>query len=123
MYLPTYCTPFKCVCMSSSLYLLSLHLPQVLELPKETFITALHWYPSQSGGAKRGGASELCALGTTNGEERREKGRRGGVWRREEERGEEGREGEERGGEETKGPITCYFVCTVQCRICTYARM
>ena len=94
MYLRTYCTPFKCVCMSSSLCLLSLRLPQVLELPKETFITALHWYPSQSGGAKRGGASELCALGTTNGEEWREKGRRGGVRRRGERR-----EGKERRGE------------------------
>ena len=51
-------------------------LPQVLELPKETFITALHWYPSQVGGARRSGASELCALGTTNGEEGRgEEGR------------------------------------------------
>ena len=55
---------------------------QVLELPKETFITALHWYPSQTGGARKSGALEICALGTTNG-------RRGGG---------EGRGGEGRGG-------------------------
>ena len=114
--------------------LLSLHLPQVLELPKETFITALHWYPSQSGGAKRGGALELCALGTTSGEERRGgaegegrkrkgvegEGREGKDVEGEGKEGKdvegEGREGkgvegrgkeargEGRGGEETKGP-------------------
>ena len=85
-YVRTYLTIFKCVFVCVYVHamvscFLVVCLPQVLELPKETFITALHWYPSQVGGARRSGASELCALGTTNGEEGRAgeggRGRRG----------------------------------------------
>lgn len=77
-------------------------LPQVLELPKETFITALHWYPSQAGGARKSGASELCALGTTNGEERGgEEGRGGEQW---------GRDGVEENGRERWSTIVCMYI-------------
>jgi intraflagellar transport protein 80 len=41
---------------------------KVLELPVDTYITDLHWYPVKSSSRKgSSGAADLCALATTNG--------------------------------------------------------